>query len=151
MNIDESSFQDFNLQFQFRALLLSLMSSWWVIQDLSRPHPPTSFLINQSRLHFYCSQEVCSSHFKFFTENKLLFKKSKNYLKKRKMAGKARKSTHKKKASTNAFARRRSSKPAAPKKRVEIDETVSNILTPGAQNFHRNPRGTNGVSDAISI
>ena len=96
-------------------------------------------------------KEVCSSHFKFFTENKLLFKKSKNYLKKRKMAGKARKSTHKKKASTNALARRRSSKPAAPKKRVEIDETVSNILTPGAQNFHRNPRGTNGVSDAISI
>ena len=25
------------------------------------------------------------------------------------------------------------------------------VLTPGAQNFHRNPRGTNGVSDAISI
>jgi len=39
------------------------------------------------------------------------------------MAGKARKSTHKKKASTNALARRRSAKPAAPKKRVEIDET----------------------------
>ena len=44
------------------------------------------------------------------------------------MAGKARKSTHKKKASTNALVRRRSSKPAAPKKRVEIDETVSNLL-----------------------
>ena len=24
-------------------------------------------------------------------------------------------------------------------------------LTPGGQNFHCNPRGTNGVSDAISI
>merc|ERR1711878_165397 len=39
------------------------------------------------------------------------------------MAGKARKSTHGKKASTKALAKRRSAKPAAPKKRVEIDET----------------------------
>ena len=44
------------------------------------------------------------------------------------MAGKAKKSTHKKKASTKALDRRRSAKPAAPKKRVEIDETVSNLL-----------------------
>jgi len=39
------------------------------------------------------------------------------------MAGKARKSTKLKKASTKALARRSSSKTAAPKKRVDIDET----------------------------
>ena len=42
------------------------------------------------------------------------------------MAGKAKKSTHIKKASSKALEKRRSAKPAAPKKRVEIDETVSN-------------------------
>ena len=44
------------------------------------------------------------------------------------MAGKARKSTKAKKASTKALARRSSSKTVAPKKRVEIDETVRQVL-----------------------
>lgn len=44
------------------------------------------------------------------------------------MAGKARKSTKLKKASTKALARRSSSKTAAPKKRVDIDETVRQVL-----------------------
>ena len=45
------------------------------------------------------------------------------------MAGKARKSTKAKKASTKALARRSSSKTAATqKKRVDIDETVRQVL-----------------------
>jgi len=39
------------------------------------------------------------------------------------MVGKAKKSTHGKKASTKALSKRRSAKPPASKKRVEIDET----------------------------
>ena len=34
---------------------------------------------------------------------------------------------------------------------IEFQNEIVFDLTPGAQNFHRNPRGTNGVSDAISI
>ena len=44
------------------------------------------------------------------------------------MVGKAKKSTHGKKASSKALAKRRSSKAPAQKKRVEIDETVSNQI-----------------------
>ena len=42
------------------------------------------------------------------------------------MVGKAKKSTHGKKANAKALAKRRTSKAPAPKKRVEIDEDVSN-------------------------
>ena len=46
------------------------------------------------------------------------------------MVGKAKKSTHGKKAGAKALAKRRASKAPAPKKRVEIDETVSNLNIP---------------------
>merc|ERR1712063_117075 len=52
----------------------------------------------------------------------LTFQKSKKDSLKEKMAGKARKSTHSKKASSKVLASRSKSKPAAPKKHVEINE-----------------------------
>ena len=46
------------------------------------------------------------------------------------MVGKAKKSTHGKKANAKALAKRRTSKAPAPKKRVEIEEDVSNLNIP---------------------
>merc|ERR1712131_113970 len=68
---------------------------------------------------------VTWGHFNMGTPERtifLTFQKSKKDSLKEKMAGKARKSTHSKKASSKVLASRSKSKPAAPKKRVEINE-----------------------------